>query len=84
MSVDDRFMSSRPVVRRAVTQCVESLPYLLILRVALRTRMGKMNLSESEREEVVLMKRSRTLAVGQVRRGRLILLLDKRLRAGRS
>ncbi|WP_371884146.1 hypothetical protein [Caballeronia sp. S22] len=43
-----------------------------------------MNLSESEREEVVLMKRSRTLAVGQVRRGRLILLLDKRLRAGRS
>ncbi|WP_079501220.1 IS630 family transposase [Paraburkholderia hospita] len=39
--------------------------------------MGKMNLSEAEREELLSMQRSRTMAVGQVRRARLILLLDK-------
>jgi len=38
--------------------------------------MGKMNLSEAEREELMAMQRSRTMAVGQVRRARLILLLD--------
>ncbi|MGF6439425.1 6-phosphogluconolactonase/glucosamine-6-phosphate isomerase/deaminase [Paraburkholderia youngii] len=37
--------------------------------------MGKMNLSETEREELMSMQRSRTMAVGQVRRARLILLL---------
>ena len=35
-----------------------------------------MNLSEAEREELTAMQRSRTMAVGQVRRARLILLLD--------
>ena len=40
--------------------------------------MDKMNLSEAEREELMAMQRSRTMAVGQVRRARLILLLDKR------
>jgi len=39
--------------------------------------MGKMNLSEAEREELLSMQRSRTMAVGQVRRARLILLLDE-------
>ncbi|KMQ80360.1 putative transposase [Candidatus Burkholderia pumila] len=39
--------------------------------------MGKMNLTEAEREELLLMQRSRTMAVGQVRRARLILLLDE-------
>ena len=39
--------------------------------------MGKMNLSETEREELMSMQRSRTMAVGQVRRARLILLLDE-------
>jgi transposase len=38
--------------------------------------MDKMNLSEAEREELMAMQRSRTMAVGQVRRARLILLLD--------
>src|SRR6267142_1523515 len=38
--------------------------------------MDKMNLSEAEREELRAMQRSRTMAVGQVRRARLILLLD--------
>ncbi|UZF22261.1 helix-turn-helix domain-containing protein (plasmid) [Ralstonia pseudosolanacearum] len=38
--------------------------------------MNKMNLSEGEREELMAMQRSRTMAVGQVRRARLILLLD--------
>ncbi len=38
--------------------------------------MDKMNLSEAEREELMSMQRSRTMAVGQVRRARLILLLD--------
>ena len=38
--------------------------------------MDKMNLSEAEREELMAMQRSRTMAVGQVRRSRLILLLD--------
>jgi len=40
--------------------------------------MDKMNLSEAEREELMAMQRSRTMAVGQVRRARLILLLDHR------
>jgi hypothetical protein len=35
-----------------------------------------MNLSEAEREGLMAMQRSRTMAVGQVRRARLILLLD--------
>lgn len=35
-----------------------------------------MNLSEAEREELMSMQRSRTMAVGQVRRAALILLLD--------
>ncbi len=35
-----------------------------------------MNLSEAEREELMAMQRSCTMAVGQVRRARLILLLD--------
>jgi hypothetical protein len=35
-----------------------------------------MNLSEAERDELMAMQRSRTMAVGQVRRARLILLLD--------
>ncbi|WP_321943627.1 IS630 family transposase [Paraburkholderia tropica] len=39
--------------------------------------MGKMNLGETEREELMSMQRSRTMAVGQVRRARLILLLDE-------
>jgi transposase len=39
--------------------------------------MNKMNLSASERQELMAMQRSRTLAVGQVRRARLILLLDE-------
>ncbi|WP_343668471.1 helix-turn-helix domain-containing protein, partial [Paraburkholderia heleia] len=39
--------------------------------------MGKMNLSETEREELMSIQRSRTMAVGQVRRARLILLLDE-------
>ncbi|NPT62637.1 IS630 family transposase [Paraburkholderia elongata] len=39
--------------------------------------MGKMNLSEAEREELIAMPRSRTMAVGQLRRARLILLLDE-------
>src|ERR1700694_792061 len=38
--------------------------------------MDKMNLSEAERAELMAMQRSRTMAVGQVRRARLILLLD--------
>ncbi len=36
-----------------------------------------MNLAEGEREELLSMQRSRTMAVGQVRRARLILLLDE-------
>lgn len=36
-----------------------------------------MNLSEAERQELMAMQRSRTLAVGQVRRARLMLLLDE-------
>lgn len=36
-----------------------------------------MNLSESERAELMLLQRSRTAAVAQVRRARLILLLDE-------
>jgi hypothetical protein len=40
--------------------------------------MGKMNLSDGERRELMAMQRSRTMAVGQVRRARLILLLDER------
>ncbi len=36
-----------------------------------------MNLTEAEREELLSMQRSRTMAVGQVRRARLILLLDE-------
>jgi len=39
--------------------------------------MGKMNLREAEREELLSMQRSRTMAVGPVRRARLILLLDE-------
>ncbi|WP_327383502.1 helix-turn-helix domain-containing protein [Caballeronia choica] len=39
--------------------------------------MGKMNLSDGERRELMAMQRSRTMAVGQVRRARLILLLDE-------
>src|SRR5215203_6024212 len=39
--------------------------------------MGKMNLSEAERQELMTMQRSRTMAVGQVRRARLILRLDE-------
>ncbi|MFO0498728.1 MAG: helix-turn-helix domain-containing protein, partial [Betaproteobacteria bacterium] len=39
--------------------------------------MNKMNLSASERQELMAMQRSRTLAVDQVRRARLILLLDE-------
>ncbi len=39
--------------------------------------MGKMNLSEAEREELLSMQRSLTMAAGQVRRARLILLLDE-------
>jgi transposase len=39
--------------------------------------MGKMNLSEAERQELMSTQRSRTMAVGQVRRARLILLLDE-------
>ncbi len=34
-----------------------------------------MNLTEAEREELLSMQRSRTMAVGRVRRARLILLL---------
>ncbi|KXU35973.1 DDE endonuclease [Cephaloticoccus capnophilus] len=36
-----------------------------------------MNLSESERQELMALQRSRTMAAGQVRRARLILLLDE-------
>lgn len=36
-----------------------------------------MNLREAEREELLSMQRSRTMAVGPVRRARLILLLDE-------
>ncbi len=36
-----------------------------------------MNLSEAERQELMSTQRSRTMAVGQVRRARLILLLDE-------
>ena len=36
-----------------------------------------MNLSEAERQELMTMQRSRTMAVGQVRRARLILRLDE-------
>jgi hypothetical protein len=39
--------------------------------------MGKMNLGEVEREELLSMQRNRTMAVGQVRRAHLILLLDE-------
>ncbi|MEO8921544.1 MAG: IS630 family transposase, partial [Caldimonas sp.] len=39
--------------------------------------MGKMNLSDAERQELTAMQRSRTMAVGQVRRARLILRLDE-------
>jgi hypothetical protein len=39
--------------------------------------MGKMNLSESERQALLMTQRSRTMAIGQVRRARLILLLDE-------
>jgi transposase len=39
--------------------------------------MESMNLSVAERGELTLMQRSRTAAVGQVRRARLILLLDE-------
>lgn len=39
--------------------------------------MGKLNLSDAERQELMTMQRSRTLAVGQVRRARLILRLDE-------
>ncbi len=39
--------------------------------------MGKMNLSDAERQELMTMQRSRTMAVGQVRRARLILRLDE-------
>jgi hypothetical protein len=39
--------------------------------------MGKMNLSETEREELMSLQRSRAMAVGQVTRARLILLLDE-------
>src|SRR3954447_2386242 len=38
--------------------------------------MGKMNLSTSEQQELIAMQRSRTMAVGQVRRARLVLLLN--------
>ncbi len=37
-----------------------------------------MNLSEAEREEPLSMQHSRTMAIGQVRQARLILLLDER------
>lgn len=46
--------------------------------------MDKMNLSESEREKLLSMQRSRTMAVGQVRLARLILLLDEGGSHGRS
>lgn len=36
-----------------------------------------MNLSDGERRELMAMQRSRAMAVGQVRRARLILLLDE-------
>ena len=39
--------------------------------------MGKMNLSDAERQELMALQRSRTMAAGQVRRARLILLLDE-------
>jgi len=39
--------------------------------------MSKMNLSDAERQELKAMQRSRTMAVGQVRRARLVLLLDE-------
>jgi hypothetical protein len=39
--------------------------------------MGKINLSETEREELMSMQCGRTMAVGQVRRAQLILLLDE-------
>jgi transposase len=38
--------------------------------------MEQMNLSQGEREELTLLQRSRTAAVAQVRRARLVLLLD--------
>ncbi|TAK74669.1 MAG: IS630 family transposase, partial [Aquabacterium sp.] len=34
--------------------------------------MGKMNLSDAERRELMALQRSRTMAAGQVRRARLI------------
>lgn len=39
--------------------------------------MGKMKLSDAERRELMALQRSRTMAAGQVRRARLILLLDE-------
>ncbi len=39
--------------------------------------MGKMHLSEADRLEVMSAQRSRTMAVGQVRRARPILPLDE-------
>ncbi|HEV2039928.1 MAG TPA: IS630 family transposase [Casimicrobiaceae bacterium] len=39
--------------------------------------MSKMNLSEAERDELSAMQRSRTLPVGQVRRARVVLLLEE-------
>jgi hypothetical protein len=39
--------------------------------------MDKMNLSKIEREELMTMQRCRTMAVGQVRRARLILLPER-------
>ena len=38
--------------------------------------MGKMNLSDLEREELEGLQRKRTAAMAQVRRAKLILLLD--------
>ena len=38
--------------------------------------MNKMNLSRAERQELMAIQRSRTIAVGQVRRARVVLLLD--------
>lgn len=38
--------------------------------------MNKMNLSRAERRELMAIQRSRTMAVGQVRRARVVLLLD--------
>jgi transposase len=38
--------------------------------------MSKMNLNRAERQELMAIQRSRTMAVGQVRRARVVLLLD--------